>query len=82
MEGKFVLGAVLLFCLFAVSFPFEQRYAHLMQEYAHNPGTQFVAGLTLVAVASVDPLLGGLALLAIFLWLADVQLLSSVKISI
>ncbi len=82
MEGKFALGVVLLACLFLVSFPFEQRYARLMQESAHNPGMQFLAGLALVLIASVDPLLGGLALLVLFLWLADVQLLSSIKLSI
>ena len=82
MEGKITLGAVLLLCLFLVSFPFEQRYTKLIHESAHHPGMQFLGGLALVSIATVDPLLGGLALLAIFLWIADVQLLSSIKLSI
>jgi hypothetical protein len=82
MEGKFALGAILLLCLFMVSFQFEQRYTKLIQESAHHPGIQFLAGLALVSIATMDPLLGGLALLVIFLWIADVQLLSSIKISI
>jgi hypothetical protein len=82
MGGKLVLGTILLACLFLVSFPFEQRYGKYMHESAHNPGIQFLAGLGLVSLATIDPLLGGLALLVIFLWIADVQLLSSVKIRI
>ncbi len=82
MEGKFILGAILLLCLFMVSFPFEQRYTKLIQEGADHPGMQFLSGLALVSIATMDPLLGGLALLVIFLWIADVQLLSSIKISI
>jgi hypothetical protein len=82
MEVKFSLGILLLVCLLVVSFPFERRYEHAIHESAHNPGMQFLAGVALIGIASLDPLLGGLALLVIFLWLADVQLLSSFKLSV
>ncbi len=79
MDAKFILGAMLLVCLFLISFPFEKRYMKFIQEYAHHPGARFIAGILLLLLASVDPILGGLAFLVIFLWIADVQLLSSVQ---
>jgi hypothetical protein len=80
MDIKFLLGAILLACLFAVSIPFETRYAGFLQRGAHNTGIQFMAGLALTLIAAIDPILACMALLVIFLWIADVKLLSSVDL--
>jgi hypothetical protein len=76
-----ILGALLFACLFLVSLPFERRYAKHFQEGAQHPGIQLMAGLMLLALASYDTLLASLALLILFLWIADVQLLSSVSLT-
>jgi hypothetical protein len=77
-----VLGILLLACLFVVSLPFEAHYTRQLQTWAHNPAARFVAGLALVGLAWMDPILGALAFLVLFLWIADIQLLSSIKLPI
>jgi hypothetical protein len=81
MELKVVLGIFLILCLFFVSIPFETRYAKFLSQSAHNSGMQFLAGMILITIASIDPILAALALLVIFLWIADVKLLSSTRIA-
>lgn len=81
MEFRWILSSILVIGLLVVSLPFERRYAQHLQEGAHNPGVRFLAGLALLGFAAYDPMLAGLAFLAIFLWIADVQLLSSVSLT-
>lgn len=78
-HAKTMLAVALLVCLFLVSVPFEQRYGDTMTAMAHNPGARFLAATALLYIASVDMMLGALAFLVIFLWIADIQLLSSFK---
>lgn len=80
IETTAVLGILLLACLFVVSFPFEAHYARQVQTWAHHPAARFAAGCALVGFAWLDPLLGALAFLVLFLWIADIQLLSSIKL--
>lgn len=80
MEGKTVLGILLLICLFLISLPFESHYSKQFQTWAHNPAARFGSGVILIALSSIDPILGGLAFLILFLWIADIQLLSSIKL--
>jgi hypothetical protein len=78
---RWILGAMLFTCLFVVSLPFERRYAKQFQEGAQHPGIQLIAGLLLLALAAYDTPLASLALLILFLWIADVQLLSSISLT-
>lgn len=80
MELKLLVSAVLLLCLFMVSVPFEQRYSTYMASLAHEPAARMVAALGLLWAASVDVTLGALALVILFLWMADIQLLSSLRL--
>jgi hypothetical protein len=80
MDSKTVLGTTLLVCLFLISLPFESHYSKQFQMWAHNPAARFGAGLGLIALSTVDPILGGLGFLILFLWIADIQLLSSIKL--
>lgn len=80
IESKTVLGILLLLALFFVSTPFETSYAKELQTLALNPAARFLAGLLLVGLAHIDPILGGLTFLVLFFWIADIQLLSSIKL--
>ncbi len=74
-----VLGVALIACFFMVSLPFETGYSRYLQEMAHNPGIRFLAGILLLVLAHTEPVLGALAFLVLFLWIADIHLLSSVS---
>jgi hypothetical protein len=78
---RWILGGVLFACLLLVSLPFERRYAKHLQEAAQHPGIEFLAGIALLVLASYDVLLASLGLLLLFLWIADVQLLSSISLT-
>jgi hypothetical protein len=80
LDSKIILSILLLVALFLVSIPFEAEYAKEFQILAHNPAARFIAGCILVWLSSIDASLGGLAFLVLFLWIADIQLLSSIKL--
>ncbi len=80
IDSKTILGILLLIALFLVSIPFETEYSKELQILAHNPAARFVAGILLVGLSSIDASLGGLTFLVLFLWIADIQLLSSIKL--
>lgn len=81
IDSKTVLGIILLICLFLISLPFESHYSSQFQMWAQNPAARFGAGIGFIALSTVDPILGGLAFLILFLWIADIQLLSSINLS-
>jgi hypothetical protein len=81
MDPFVLLAAGLVVCLFIVSVRFEQQYSTLFRDLAKHPGARLVAGLLLVLMASIDPLLGALTLLILFLWLADIHLLTSIHLT-
>ncbi len=76
IESKTILGIFLLFALFMVSTPFETAYAKELESLALNPAARFIAGILLVALAHIDPILGGLAFLVLFFWIADTRLIN------
>jgi hypothetical protein len=80
MDTKSCIGAALIACIILVSIPFEKRYTHKLNELAHNPAVRFCSGLLLVALATYDILLGAMALLIVFFWFADIDLISSLKL--
>ena len=74
-----ILGGLLIICVFLISLQFEKRYGMFLSSNAHYPGARFLAGFLLVLIAGMDPLLGALALLILFLWIADTELVSSLR---
>ncbi len=80
MEYQTWLGIGLLVCLILVSVPFERRYSKMISYQAQTPSARFFAGIVLILLASQDPMLGALAFLVLFLWVADIQLLSSIRL--
>ncbi len=81
MLTKYTLAAILICMLIYISLPFEKRYGTHLTEMAHNPAARFLGGFGLLLLANMDPILGGLGFLLLFLWIADIQLLSSVSFS-
>jgi hypothetical protein len=81
MTTTYIIAAVLILLLIFVSLPFERSYGKQWTELAHNQAARFLGGVGLLMLANMDPILGGLAFLLLFLWIADIQLLSSVSLS-
>lgn len=81
-EGVFttldvVLCVGLLVLVSFVSLRFELPYGYGLDVAARHPAARFVAGAAVVALSFRHPLLAALGLVAVFFWIADVQLLSS-----
>ena len=67
----------LMAILLLVSIDFERHYSFGTNELALNPFARFLAGLIVAYLASWNVVAGSIALLVVFLWIADVHLLSS-----
>lgn len=80
MDFKVVIGVVLLLGLFMVSVPFEQQYSPLLTSLVHQPVARFLAAVGVLLVSSIDATLGALAMMVLFFWIADIQLLSSLHV--
>ncbi len=80
MDVQLLVGILLLVCVFLVSIPFEKRYGNIISSLAHEPAVRLVGGAGLLWAASVNPALAGLVLVVLFLWIADIQLLSSLRL--
>jgi hypothetical protein len=71
-----VLVALLVF----FSLDFDKLYGSGFHEAARHPFARFLGGLGVSYLAALNPLLGGLSLLVVFFWIADVNLLSSFSV--
>jgi hypothetical protein len=82
MEFEFqtVIGVALLGLLFFISLDFDKHYTSIIHESALHPFARFVAGLGIALLATLNPIHSVLALMIVFFWIADVNLLSSIKL--
>lgn len=62
--------------------PFEKRYTRHVLSLGQNPGLQFLFGMIVLWLATEDALLGALAFVVFFLWIADVQFFSSFRLGV
>ena len=72
-----LLTIVLVILVIVFSLRFDRPYATVFHDAARHPFARFVAGLGVVGLAAYDPVLAVLALIIVFFWIADVNLLSS-----
>ncbi len=79
LDMQRIFGSLLIVCIFLISLQFEKRYGSFFSSNAHYPGARFLAGFLLVLIAGMDPLLGALVLVILFLWIADTELVSSLR---
>lgn len=73
--------AIGLLCIIGfVSLRFEMPYAYGLEAAARHPAARFVAGAVVVGLSLRHPILAVLALIAVFFWIADVHMLSTLGI--
>ena len=72
-----IVTAILVAIVIVFSLRFDRPYASALHTAARHPFVRLLAGLGIVGLASYDPMWGILALIAVFFWIADVNLLSS-----
>jgi hypothetical protein len=75
-----ILGVMLLVLLMFISLDFDKHYAPYVHDSARHPFVRFLAGMGVVLLATVNPIHSILALMIVFFWIADVNLLSSIKL--
>jgi hypothetical protein len=81
MNLRTLLGLFLITWLILVIIPFERRYKTTLVMLGQHPAVRLVASVLVLWMASIDPMLGALGFMILFLWVADIQLLSSMKLS-
>ncbi len=79
-EYKTIIGMILIVILFVISIPFEKRYTGTLSTIAKDPAARLFMGIAIMYLAYQDILLGALGFVIVFLWLSDIQLLSSFQI--
>lgn len=72
-----ITSIILMAILLIFSIDFERYYSFGTNELALNPFARFIAGLIVAYLASWNIVAGSISLLVVFLWIADVHLLSS-----
>lgn len=77
MDYESMLAALLVALIVVFSLEFDKPYAPAIHSAARHPLARFVAGVGVVYLATVNPLHAVLALIVVFFWIADVNLLSS-----
>lgn len=75
-----IVGVILLGLLMFMSLDFDKHYAPYLHESARHPFVRFLAGLAIAALATLNPIHSVIALMIVFFWIADVHLLSSIKL--
>jgi hypothetical protein len=77
MEYETIMTVVLCGLIVYFSLDFEKTYATGFHEAARHPFARFLAGMGVAYIANENPKLAVLALITVFFWIADVNLLSS-----
>ena len=80
MDYETIIAVGLVALLLFFSLDFDRHYGHGFHEAARHPFYRFLAGLLVVYLANINPILAILALVVVFFWIADVHLLSSFKL--
>ena len=80
MDYETIVAVLLVVLLLFFSLDFDRHYGQGFHEAARHPFYKFLAGLLVVYIASINPILAVLALVIVFFWIADVHLLSSLKL--
>lgn len=75
-ERIIILGLMVIFILFTIDF--HKHYTREFHVAARNPLYRFLAGISVLLLANMNPILGCIALSIVFFWIADVHLLSTI----
>ena len=77
MDFETIIAVLLMGLLVFFSLDFDRHYSAGIHNAARHPFLRFLAGLGVIFIAHHNPQLAVLALIVVFLWIADVNLLSS-----
>jgi Na+/H+ antiporter NhaC len=77
MDFETLLTVILMGLLVFFSLDFDRHYAGAVHNAARHPFARLLAGLGVIYLADKNPLLAVIALVVVFFWIADVNLLSS-----
>jgi len=80
MDYETSIAVLLVILILYFSLDFDKYYGNGFQEVARHPFYRFLAGLCVLYLASINPILAILALVVVFFWIADVHLLSSFQL--
>ena len=76
MDIQTYAAASLLALLIWFSLDFKKSYSFGTHELAFHPFSRFIAGLLVAYLATLNVTIASIALLIVFFWIADVNLLS------
>ena len=69
---------IMLCCFIYFSIDFHKHYSKEFHEASRNPFFRFIGGLIVLYFATINPIIACVMLTGIFLWIADVNLLSTI----
>ena len=77
MNTETIVAVVLVGLVLFFSLDFDKKYAPKLHDYALHPFARFLSGLVVVGASTMNPIIASLALIAVFFWIADVNLMKS-----
>ncbi len=77
MDVETLTAIGLMVSLVFFSLDFDRHYGRNFHNAARHPFARFLAGMAVAYLASRNPMNAVLALIVVFFWIADVNLLSS-----
>jgi len=78
MDFETILTILLVGFFIYFSIDFNKHYMNEFHEASRYPIARFIAGMLVVYLSSINPILGSLALSIVFFWIADIHLLSTI----
>jgi len=80
MDIETIVTFILVSLLVYFSLDFDKSYSAQVHMAARQPFARFLAGAAVTILAQYNPALAALGLLVVFFWIADVHLLSTLKL--
>lgn len=72
----FIFVGILVF----FSLDFDKHYSESFHNASRHPFYRFLAGILIAVLATHNPTLAAVTLIVVFFWIADIHLLSSLKL--
>ena len=80
MDLETVVALLFVGVLVYFSLDFDKHYSEAFHKAARHPFLRFLAGICITLIASYNLILAAVALIVVFFWIADIHLLSSLKL--
>jgi len=80
LDLETVVALLFVGVLVYFSLDFDRHYSDLFHNAARHPFMRFLAGLCISIMSVHNPILASVSLIIVFFWIADIHLLSSLKL--